>query len=62
CWGCATHLDASGRTIFVLDAHRDDGTGDVTIDGRINNQAELKRFAVRALPRLRFAPEGETLD
>jgi len=31
-WGCVSTLDSSGRTIFVADAHRDDG----------------KRFVVRA--------------
>jgi hypothetical protein len=24
-WGCVSTLDSSGRTIFVADAHRDDG-------------------------------------
>jgi hypothetical protein len=24
-WGCVTAVDALGRTIFVADAHRDDG-------------------------------------
>jgi hypothetical protein len=31
-WGCVSALDSNGRTIFVADAHRDDG----------------KRFVVRA--------------
>jgi hypothetical protein len=31
-WGCVSAIDSSGRTIFVADAHRDDG----------------KRFVVRA--------------
>jgi hypothetical protein len=31
-WGCVSGVDSSGRTIFVADAHRDDG----------------KRFVVRA--------------
>ncbi len=31
-WGCVATVDARGRTIFVADAHRDDG----------------KRFVVRA--------------
>ena len=31
-WGCVATVDATGRTIFVADAHRDDG----------------KRFVVRA--------------
>jgi hypothetical protein len=24
-WGCVSAVDSSGRTIFVADAHRDDG-------------------------------------
>jgi hypothetical protein len=24
-WGCVSAIDSSGRTIFVADAHRDDG-------------------------------------
>jgi hypothetical protein len=24
-WGCVSAVDAEGRTIFVADAHRDDG-------------------------------------
>jgi hypothetical protein len=24
-WGCVTAMDSNGRTIFVADAHRDDG-------------------------------------
>jgi hypothetical protein len=31
-WGCVSAIDSNGRTIFVVDAHRDDG----------------KRFVVRA--------------
>jgi hypothetical protein len=31
-WGCVSALDANGRTIWIADAHRDDG----------------KRFIVRA--------------
>ncbi len=31
-WGCVSAIDSKGRTIFVADAHRDDG----------------KRFVVRA--------------
>ena len=35
-WGCVATIDSSGRTIFVADAHRDDG----------------KRFVVRSDERL----------
>jgi hypothetical protein len=35
-WGCVSAIDSNGRTIFVADAHRDDG----------------KRFVVRANDKL----------
>ena len=35
-WGCVSAIDSSGRTIWIADAHRDDG----------------KRFVVRADERL----------
>jgi hypothetical protein len=38
-WGCVATMDREGRTIFVADAHRDDG----------------KRFVARADEELRFA-------
>jgi len=25
CWGCVSDLDANGQTIWIADAHRDDG-------------------------------------
>jgi hypothetical protein len=25
-WGCVSAVDSDGRTIFIADAHRDDGT------------------------------------
>jgi hypothetical protein len=37
-WGCVATVDREGRTIFVADAHRDDG----------------KRFVVRADEKLTF--------
>jgi hypothetical protein len=36
-WGCVSAVDSSGRTIWIADAHRDDG----------------KRFVVRADEKLR---------
>jgi hypothetical protein len=36
-WGCVSALDSNGRTIWIADAHRDDG----------------KRFVVRADEKLR---------
>jgi len=35
-WGCVSAVDSNGRTIFIADAHRDDG----------------KRFVVRANEKL----------
>jgi len=37
-WGCVAAVDSNGRTIFIADAHRDDG----------------KRFVVRADEKLTF--------
>jgi hypothetical protein len=42
-WGCVLAVDSSGRTIFVADAHRDDG----------------KRFVVRADEKLTAFAELE---
>ena len=35
-WGCVSAIDREGRTIWIVDAHRDDG----------------KRFVVRAVEKL----------
>jgi len=43
-WGCVAALDSSGRTMFVADAHRDDG----------------KRFVVRADEKLTAFVELES--
>jgi len=43
-WGCISAIDSSGRTIFVADAHRDDG----------------KRFVVRAEAKLTAFMELES--
>ncbi len=32
-WGCISAVDSSGRTIFVADAHRDDG--ERFVDGQL---------------------------
>jgi len=44
-WGCVATVDSSGRTIFVADAHRDDG----------------KRFVVRADEKLTAFLELESV-
>ena len=43
-WGCVSGVDSNGRTIFVADAHRDDG----------------KRFVVRADEKLTAFVELES--
>jgi hypothetical protein len=43
-WGCVAALDSNGRTIWIADAHRDDG----------------KRFVVRADERLTAFVELES--
>jgi hypothetical protein len=43
-WGCVSGVDSRGRTIFVVDAHRDDG----------------KRFVVRADEKLAAFAELES--
>jgi len=43
-WGCVATVDSNGRTIFVADAHRDDG----------------KRFVVRANEKLTAFMELES--
>ena len=42
-WGCVSALDSNGRTIWIADAHRDDG----------------KRFVVRAEEKLTAFLERE---
>jgi hypothetical protein len=34
-WGCVSALDCEGRTIWIVDAHRDDGKRYVNTDDRI---------------------------
>jgi hypothetical protein len=43
-WGCVATVDAHGRTIFVADAHRDDGKRYVVhADQRLSAFLELER-------------------
>jgi hypothetical protein len=47
-WGCVATVDFNGRTIFVADAHRDDGKHFVVrADEKLTAFAELQS-AVRA--------------
>jgi hypothetical protein len=42
-WGCVATVDATGRTIFVADAHCDDGKRFVVhADGKLTAFLELK--------------------
>jgi hypothetical protein len=41
-WGCVSALDSNGRTIFVADAHRDDGKRFVV---RADQAVSIKGFA-----------------
>ena len=43
-WGCVATIDSSGRTIFVADAHRDDGKRFVVrSDEKLSAFLELER-------------------
>jgi hypothetical protein len=53
-WGCVSAFDSRGRTIFVADAHRDDGRRFVVrADDKLTAFVELERaiyeFAVDAI-------------
>jgi hypothetical protein len=43
-WGCVSAIDANGRTIWIADAHRDDGRRFiVTADEKLSAFVELER-------------------
>jgi hypothetical protein len=43
-WGCVTAIDSNGQTIFVADAHRDNGKRFiVTADEKLRAFLELQR-------------------
>jgi hypothetical protein len=49
-WGCVATVDRTGRTIFVADAHRDDGKRFiVTADEKLRAFLELQRVTREAL-------------
>jgi precorrin-6B methylase 1 len=49
-WGCVSAIDTHGRTIFVADAHRDDGKRFVVrVDEKLTAFMELES-AIRGLP------------
>jgi hypothetical protein len=54
-WGCVSAIDSKGRTIWIADAHRDDGKRFVVhADEKLTAFLELERIthevAVSALP------------
>jgi hypothetical protein len=49
-WGCVATVDSSGQTIFVADAHRDNGKRFiVTADEQMRAFLELQRVTREAL-------------
>jgi hypothetical protein len=55
-WGCVSAIDSNGRTIFVADAHRDNGKRFVVrADEKLTAFLELES-AIRADQRLAAAP------
>ena len=43
-WGCVTAIDANGRTIWIVDAHRDDGRRFIVrADEKLTAFVELER-------------------
>jgi hypothetical protein len=50
-WGCVATLDSNGRTIFVVDAHRDDGRRFVVrADEKLTAFVELESAILAAEP------------
>jgi hypothetical protein len=48
-WGCVSAIDSSGRTIWIADAHRDDGKRFVVrADEKLNAFMELEPMIRRA--------------
>jgi len=48
-WGCVSTIDSSGRTIFVVDAHRDDQHFIVRADEKLPALRELDSTIHRAI-------------
>jgi hypothetical protein len=48
-WGCASAIDSNGRTIWIVDAHRDDGKRFVArADEKLTAFLELERVTLEA--------------
>jgi hypothetical protein len=61
-WGCVATIDSNGRTIFVADAHRDDGKRYVVhADEKLSAFLELERPSnFGALGALRWAKSARS--
>src|SRR6186997_720071 len=60
-WGCVSAIDSNGRTIWIADAHRDDGKHFVhrvsnwvadRIRAPVPQRAEGQHIGIRSTPRL----------
>jgi hypothetical protein len=43
-WGCVSAMDSEGRTIWIVDAHRDNGKRFVRSDEKLTAFLELERI------------------
>jgi hypothetical protein len=60
-WGCVSAIDFSGRTIWIADAHRDDGKRFVVhADEKLTAFVELE--AAIPLPKRRIIRHNSPLD
>jgi hypothetical protein len=51
-WGCVSAIDSNRQTIFVVDAHRDDGNRFIVhADEKLSAFLELKRVTREIAPR-----------
>jgi len=62
-WGCVSALDCEGRTIFVADAHRDDGQrlivrADEKLTAFVESQAVIlqRHFEIKSITMYATAP------
>jgi hypothetical protein len=59
-WGCVSAIDSSGRTLWIVDAHRDDGQRFVVhADEKLTAFVELERVTTNdSAQRLGTSPES----
>ena len=53
-WGCVSAIDSNGRTIWIVDAHRDDGKrfvvrADEMLTAFLETERAIHQFAVSLL-------------